>query len=243
VFDGDGTVLGQVPHYLADECLYAYAKEHPDRKPELIAEMTKQSNVSLPYVQNRVRFLAGLSVDFVRQLGERCFAERYADKIFAPMRALIAVLQDNGFEVWVMSASPEAMYQPFLSRELGIPSTHVIGIRSVIRGGVLTDEMIPPIPQDHGKKEAIETFVQAEPLLVAGNSRGDKEMIEFSRGLRMIVNPDELVAPDQTESVADYAQRNGWLVVRVRDVPSPGFAAISAKDYGIPPNKTHELGP
>ena len=28
VFDGDGTVMGQVPHYLADEALYQYADEH-----------------------------------------------------------------------------------------------------------------------------------------------------------------------------------------------------------------------
>ena len=28
VFDGDGTVIGQAPHYLADEALYQYADEH-----------------------------------------------------------------------------------------------------------------------------------------------------------------------------------------------------------------------
>ena len=28
VFDGDGTVFGQVPHYLADEALYRYADKY-----------------------------------------------------------------------------------------------------------------------------------------------------------------------------------------------------------------------
>jgi len=32
VFDGDGTVLGQTPHYLADEAMYQYAVEHPKKK-------------------------------------------------------------------------------------------------------------------------------------------------------------------------------------------------------------------
>ena len=73
VFDGDGTVLGQVPHYLADECLYMYAKDHPERKPGLIKEMKNQSNVSLPYVQNRVHFFAGNSVESLRSLGDSCF--------------------------------------------------------------------------------------------------------------------------------------------------------------------------
>lgn len=32
VFDGDGTVIGQVPYYLADEALYRYAdKNYKDR--------------------------------------------------------------------------------------------------------------------------------------------------------------------------------------------------------------------
>ena len=241
VFDGDGTVLGQAPHYLADECLYAFAKQHPERKPELIAEMVKQSNVSLPYVQNRVRYLAGMSVSAVREMGERCFRELYPDKIFAPMRELIAQLQAHGFEVWIVSASPEALYQGFLSRAFGIPITHVLGVKSVVRGGLITEEMVAPIPQDAGKKEALETFIGAEPLVVAGNSRGDKEMIEWSRGLRIIVNPDEFVAPDQTESVADYARRNGWLVLRIRDVPSPSFPAISSKQFGVSTNKPRDV--
>ena len=241
VFDGDGTVLGQAPHYLADECLYAYAKQHPERKPALIAEMVQQSNVSLPYVQNRVRYLAGLGLREVREMGERCFRDLYPDKIFAPMRELIALLVAHGFEVWIVSASPEVLYQGFLSRAFDIPITHVIGVKSVVRGGVLSEDMVLPIPQDAGKKEALETFIQTEPLVVAGNSRGDKEMIEWSRGLRIIVNPDEFVAPDQTESVADYARRNGWLVLRIRDVPGPTFPAVSSKQFGVAPNKSHDV--
>jgi len=241
VFDGDGTVLGQVPHYLADECLYRYAREHPDRKPEIIQRMKGVSNVSLPYVQDRVHYFAGTSLRDLRELGDRCFRADYAGKIYAPMRDLIRLLQENGFEVWVVTASPEAMYQPFLARELGIPITNVVGVKSVVRGGVITDEIVPPVPQDRGKMEAIETFVQERPLLAAGNSRGDKEMIEYSRGLRIIVNPDEHVAPDQTESMAAYAERNGWLIVRVRDVPEPGFPAVSSGTYGVRANATRDV--
>ena len=173
-------------------------------------------------------------------MGRRCFEQRYADKIFAPMRDLIGVLQENGFEVWVVTGSPQALYQGFLSEQLGIPMTRVVGVHAIVRDGILTDELVQPITQDHGKKEAIETVVQACPLLVAGNSRGDKEMIEHSCGLRMIVNPDEHVAPDQEMSIADYAARQGWLVVRIPDVPAPDFPSLSSKVYGIRINKTRE---
>jgi phosphoserine phosphatase len=239
VFDGDGTVFGQVPHYLADECLYQEAKRHPEKRPEVIEAMTPLSNVSHPYVQHRVFFFEGDSVESVRELGDRCFREHYAGKIYPPMRGLVAELKRQGFEVWIITASPEALYQRFLGRELGIPEVNVVGVKSVVHGGKVTRRIVEPVPQDEGKLEAIETFVQTQPLLAGGNSRGDKEMIESSRGLKLIVNPDEFVAPDQTESVADYARRNGWLIVRMRDVAEPGFPGVSGADFKIRQNKAN----
>lgn len=239
VFDGDGTVFGQVPHYLADECLFMEAKRHPEKKPEVIQAMAPLSNVSHPYVQHRVFFFEGDTVESVRELGDKCFREQYANKIYEPMRGLVQELGRQGFEVWIVTASPEALYQRFLSRELGIPETNVVGVKSVIHAGRITRRIVEPVPQDEGKLEAIETFVQAQPLLAGGNSRGDKEMIESSRGLKLIVNPDEFVAPDQTESVADYARKQGWLIVKMRDVAEPGFPGVSGADYKIRQNKAN----
>lgn len=238
VFDGDGTVLGQTPHYLADECMYAYARRRPEKHPEVIRRIKGQSNVSLPYVRGRVEFLAGDSLAVVRELGRDCFRTMYGDKIFEPMRALIHRLQENDFEVWVVTASPEALYQGFLSDELGIPITRVIGVKSEIHGGIVTDRIIEPVPQDEGKLAAIESFIQARPLLVAGNSRGDREMIEHSAGLKMIVNPDEHLAAGQSMSIADFARQQGWLVVRIRDMPAPDFPAISSREFGVRVNKS-----
>ncbi|MBL1213030.1 MAG: haloacid dehalogenase-like hydrolase [Ignavibacteriae bacterium] len=241
VFDGDGTVLGQTPHYLADEAMYQYALEHPEKNKKIFNEMIKQSNVSIPYVQNRVKYIAGESLQFYRDLGEKYFKKYYSNKIYEPMREMINQLKANGFEIWIITASPEGMYQQFLSKELQIPITNIVGIKSTIRNGIITDEIVKPIPQDHGKKEAIETFVQDVPLLVAGNSRGDKEMIEHSSMLKMIVNPDEHIAPDQTESIADYAKRNNWLIVKINDVPAEDFPSVTSKKFGIRLNKTHKV--
>ena len=240
VFDGDGTVLGQTPHYLADECMYQWAMKRPDHRPSVIKSLKTQSNVSLPYVQNRIRLVSGMSLQEYRDLGEDCFNSYYTDKIFKPMENLIDILKREDFEVWIVTASPEGMYQQFLSKAFQIPITRIIGVKSVVRDGIITDEIVHPVPQDHGKKEAIETFVQDVPLLVAGNSRGDKEMIEYSRGLKLIVNPDEHVAPDQKESIADYAKRNNWLVIRVNDIPDPNFPSISSIKYGKRLNKTRD---
>ncbi len=241
VFDGDGTVLGQTPHYLADEAMYQYAAAHPNKNPEIFQEMIQQSNVSLPYVQNRVKYISGMSLQGYRDLGEKYFNKYYTNKIYQPMKQLIAELKKNGFEIWVITASPEGLYQQFLSKQLEIPITHIIGIKSVIKDGIITDQIIEPVPQDHGKKWAIESFIQDVPLFVAGNSRGDKEMIEFSKGLKMIVNPDEHIAHDQKESISDYAKKNDWLIVRVNDVPAKDFPSISSKKFNIRLNKTKKV--
>lgn len=237
VFDGDGTVLGQVPHYLADECLYEYALKNPNRKPQVIEQMKNQSNVSLAYVQNRINYLSGHTLEDVRAMGADCFDHYYTDKIFQPMKSLINLLKKNSFEVWIVTASPESMYQKFLSQAFSLPITNIIGVKSIIRNGLITDEIVHPVPQDKGKKEAIETFIQGIPLLVAGNSRGDKEMIEHSAGIKMIVNPDEHIAHDQIESIAAYADRHNWIIVRINDMINENFPAVSSKQYGIRKNK------
>ena len=74
-------------------------------------------------------------------------------------------------------------------------------------------------------------------MLVAGNSRGDKEMIEHSAGIKMIVNPDEHIAHDQVESIAAYADRHNWVIVRINDMINENFPAVSSKRYGIRKNK------
>ena len=53
--------------------------------------------------------------------------------------------------------------------------------------------------------------------------------------------PDEHIAPDQTESIANYAKKNEWLVVKINDVPDKDFPLISSKKFGIRLNKTHEV--
>ncbi|MEE9349898.1 MAG: haloacid dehalogenase-like hydrolase [Flavobacteriaceae bacterium] len=239
VFDGDGTVLGQTPHYLADEAMYNYALTHPNKNPKVFKEMITQSNVSLPYVQNRVKYISGMSLQEYRDLGNDFFDKHYSGKIYKPMKDLIEVLKNNGFEIWVITASPEGMYQQFLSKALQIPITHIVGIKSVIKDGIITDKIIEPVPQDHGKKWAIESFIQDVPLFVAGNSRGDKEMIEFSKGLKMIINPDTHIAHDQKESIADYAKKHNWLIARINDVPAKDFSYISSKEYNMRLNKTN----
>jgi len=236
VFDCDGTTFGQVPFYLADESLYRYAdnvlKERKDKdakeKLKILDRMVKDGdNVGKPYVEDRVHFLAGLTPEEIERIGYDCYRESYQGKFYPEMKQLIANLKEYGFEVWILTASPEILYQKFVAEEFGISNVNVVGAKCVIRDGVTTGEIIPPIPQDDGKAHTIETFIKTTPLIVGGNSRGDMDMINESAGLKIVVNPDDVTVrgpedgPMAGHTVKSYWEKEGALIVKCDDVSDP----------------------
>lgn len=236
VFDCDGTTFGQVPHYLADEALYQYANEvlskRNDReaaeKLAILDRMIKNGdNVSKPYVEDRVHFLSGLTSQEIENIGYDCYRKSYRGKFYPEMKELIANLKDFGFEVWILTASPEQLYQKFVSEELGIPTVNVLGVKSVVKDGKTTGEIILPIPQDDGKAHTIETFIKTRPLIVGGNSRGDMDMLNESFSLKIVVNPDDKSVrgaedgPMEGHTVKSYWEKEGALIVKCDDVADP----------------------
>ena len=236
VFDCDGTVFGQVPYYLACEALYQYADEvYKGRTDKLAKEklaildkMVKDgNNVGKPYVENRLHFLSGMTPEEIEMMGYNCYYKSYRGKMYPEMKELIGNLKEYGFEVWVISASPEILYQKFVSEELGICPTHVIGAKTAVENGRATGKVIPPLPQDDGKAHAIETFIKAKPLIVGGNSRGDMDMMNESVGLKMIVNPDNKTVrgpedgPMNGHTVKTYWEKEGALVLWCNDTTDP----------------------
>lgn len=253
VFDCDGTLLGQVPYYLADEAIYEFAENEFAHKKdslsmakmEIIDKMLHSDNVSDSYLQLRIDFLAGLTPEIIEQIGNRCFHEKYQNKIYPEMRELLANLQTYGFEIWVLSASPEILYQEFVHENLGIPKNRILGVKSVISNGKITNQIIHPIPQDEGKAEAIQTFIKARPLLVGGNSRGDLEMMNESIGIKLIVNPDN----EQIHKGVDAGDMNGYtvkqywdqhdgIILYCNDVPE-GSPHYIVKDLHVKENKSN----
>ncbi len=253
VFDCDGTTFGQVPHYLADEALYRYAdkvlknkndKESKERLKVLKQMVDDGNNVGKKYVENRIHFLAGLAPTEIEMIGYYCYRETYIGKFYPEMKELIANLKEYGFEVWVLTASPEILYQKFVSEELGIPKVNILGAKCVVEDGKTTNEIILPIPQDDGKAYTIETYIKTKPLIVAGNSRGDMDMLNESRGLKIVVNPDDKKVRGENDgpmngyTVKSYWEKEGALIVKCNDVAdkSANFATSKWKIRKNRPN-------
>lgn len=253
VFDCDGTLFGQVPHYLADEALYHFAKVNYEgkkdslskKKMQIIDQLLNGNNVGVQYVKERIDFLSGMTTGEVTQMGKNNFHAKYQQKMYPQMRELLANLKEYGFEIWVLSASPEILYQQFVHEELGIPIDRILGVKSVIRNDTVTNTMVLPVPQDEGKADAIQTFIKARPLFAAGNSRGDMEMMNESVGLKMIVNPDNVKVEKGSEAgdmhgytVEGYWKKEKAIIVHCNDVPE-GEHKYTSKEWGIKPNKSN----
>jgi len=253
VFDGDGTVFGQVPFYLADEALYQYADEQYKGKSDSLSKAKMKilkamvedgNNVGKPYVENRVHFLSGMTTEEVMEMGYQCYLRSYKGKFYPEMKILIDNLKAYGFEVWILTASPEYLYQKFITIELGIPDINVIGVKSVIIDDRLTDIIVLPIPQDDGKANTIPTFIKARPLLVGGNSRGDLDMINMSKGLKIVVNPDDVTVrgkddgPMSGYTVKQYWEKEGAVIVKCNDTADP-MVRFHTREWGIRENLAH----
>jgi len=237
VFDADGTLIGQVPHYLADEALYRYAKEFyedeedslANTKMDIAQKILTGDNVGDNYITNRIHFFAGLPADSLEQWGYDVYCSFYKGRFYSGMKEVVDNLKNYGFEVWIISASPEILYQKFIADELNVDKDRIIGVRSAIVNGIISDEIIPPIPQEGGKANTIKTFIKAEPLFVAGNSRGDIEMIKESEGLKWIVNPDNRQRKQELNGVTlrGYGKQHDCIIVYSDDAPDSAYYYVS----------------
>ncbi|MCE9575745.1 MAG: haloacid dehalogenase-like hydrolase [Deltaproteobacteria bacterium] len=59
-------------------------------------------------------------------------------RIYDQSRELISVLQDNGFDVWIVTASPQLVVEAVADDLVGVPRNHVIGIRQLVEHGRVT---------------------------------------------------------------------------------------------------------
>ncbi|PQL94718.1 haloacid dehalogenase-like hydrolase [Apibacter adventoris] len=252
VFDCDGTLLGQSPFYLSEEAIYSYAKDNyygktdakSKEKMKYIDELIHPKE-EYGYLQNSLNFLSGMSPYEIEQIGMNTYQQKFQGKFYPEMKQLLANLKEYGFEIWVVTASTELLYQGFINYELGIPKERIIGMKSVISSdNKVTNKLIIPYPQDNGKAEAINTYIKTLPMIVGGNSRGDMEMMNLATDLKIIVNPDNLKVEKGKYSGAmnGYTVKEYWekdpncISVYTNDIRIGNIKYIT-EENGIKPNR------
>lgn len=165
---------------------------------------------------------------------------RYDQMVYQPMLELMVELERRGFTNCIVSGGGTEFVRAISQQVYGIPQERVVGTlvtyqfdrqesHAVLRR---TTEIQGGVNEGAAKIENIQIALGRRPVLAAGNSPGDSEMLEYtSTGggprLALLVNHDDAEREYAYESEAgsfvaeegatDTAQRLGWSQVSMRD--------------------------
>jgi phosphoserine phosphatase len=182
---------------------------------------------------------------FLRSAHHPTLGRGYLDTAYAPMVALLAYLEANGFTNHMVSGSGGDFMRPISQEVFGIPLERVIGSATVLEyasddgdGTLIRKAQLGFLDDGPQKPIQIWTRIGRRPLLAGGNSNGDLPMLDFAQhqdkpSLRLLVLHDdaerEFAYTSGAENALKEANENGWTVVSMKD----DFAAVfGAADRG-----------
>ncbi len=142
-------------------------------------------------------FGAGLSAGFVRG-GRRAegivlgaAAMLHGTRLRPDIANLMAAMMRHDIVPVVVTASQEDLVRAVLERHYGFGGHPVVGMRTVLEGGVYGADLTAPATYRSGKVEAIRAVAravagseEARPVLCAGDTNTDLEMLAYSGAYR-----------------------------------------------------------
>ncbi|HSX66242.1 HAD-IB family hydrolase [Nocardioides sp.] len=160
-------------------------------------------------------FIAGHTVDELREIGEEIFDEAMAHRIWPGTRALAQLHLDQGQRVWLVTAAPIEIAQ-VIARRLGL--TGAMGTVAEHVDGVYTGKLVGDMLHGPAKAEAVRALAEREGLDLArcsaySDSSNDLPLLGLV-GDPCAVNPDA--------KLRAHAKEHGW---RVRDYRTARKAA------------------
>ncbi len=157
----------------------------------------------------------GQNIDNVLAWAKQSVDQSSDFHIFDSQALLIKELQSRGIEVFVVSASVEWAVVPPAAL-LGIPRNNVIGVRTKIAGGIVTDQGEFPVSWGPGKPMALAQVAHGKNLVLAsGNTHGDAPLISGASHVRLAVRSNSNTQGPLWQSEIDLfkiAQEKSWLM-------------------------------
>jgi phosphoglycolate phosphatase-like HAD superfamily hydrolase len=203
--------------WLGDAVTKHYQGDDTDIKPLVAAILTSQHEIT-------VDELAGRFNAFFAEAKHPTLGRPYTSCGYAPMVELLRYLEAYGFTNYIVSGGGRDFMRPITGQLYGIPPERVVGslVGLVYRDGQLYTTAQPEFLDDGPVKPTrLWSRIGRRPILAAGNSNGDIEMLEFTRGLRLLVLHDD--AEREFDYVAgaekslDQAARDAWTVISIKN--------------------------
>jgi phosphoserine phosphatase len=257
VFDNDGTLWGEQPYYyqlaFALDRVRALAPDHPEwreQQPfkaalagdleavlaggnEALLELIMATHAGLTTEE-----FAGIVRDWLATARHPRTGRPYTAMVYQPMLELLAYLRANGFKTFIVSGGGIEFLRVFAEEVYGVPPEQVVGssIRTTYepvdgKPALVRQPKVNFIDDKAGKPVGIQQHIGRRPVLAAGNSDGDFEMLEWTTAgpgarLGLLVRHDDAereFAYDRASAIGrldralDAAPGRGWLVVSMQN--------------------------
>jgi len=255
-FDNDGTLWAEKPVYFqllfAIDRLREMAKADPDILSSDVLRAAADGDFETVAAAGKDGLLeivrtthSGLSVDEFQAQAQAWLDQArhpetkmaYDAMLYQPMLELLRYLRDEGFRTYIVSGGGLHFIRAFSEDAYNIPPEQVIGTTGnasyEVRDGVPTvmkDPGIFFIDDKAGKPLAIDARIGRRPILAAGNSDGDFQMLEWTTAgtgprLGLIVHHtdgEREFAYDRDSHVGrldrglDEAAERGWVLIDMK---------------------------
>ncbi len=185
------------------------------------------------------------AADWLARARDSRWNRLFTELTYLPQLELLSVLRANGFKTYIVTGGGQDFVRSYADRVYGIPREQVVGSALATQfrydpdgKAFLTKEPKVLLNDDNaGKPEGIHLMIGRRPRFAFGNSKGDRQMLEYARGgdgarLAMIVLHDDaereyaygpalgLPAPKLgafPQSLYDEAVKDGWIVVSMKN--------------------------
>ena len=262
-FDNDGTLWCEQPLpvqlYFALDRVKALAPQHPEwNTTEPFASLLKgdlqQALAGGEHALLEVVMAthAGMTTAEFEQIVKDWIAtarhpktgQLFTDMVYQPMLEVLSYLRANGFKNYIVSGGGIEFMRPWAGRVYGVPPEQVVGssikTKFEMRDGkpVLVRLAEVNFYDDKSDKPVgINQHIGRRPIAAFGNSRGDKEMLEYTQGgsgarFELLVLHDDaareyaygpaLGLPEPklgafTQALYDQAKKEGWTVASMKN--------------------------
>ncbi|MCW2698187.1 MAG: serB [Modestobacter sp.] len=193
-----------------------------------------ESSIDMHTVRdNALAFVAGRSVQEIREASEEIYDELMAARIWSGTRNLAQQHLDAGQRVWLVTATPVELAS-IIAHRLGL--TGALGTVSEVVDGRFTGRLVGEMMHGEAKAQAVRALAEREGLDLArctaySDSTNDLPMLTLV-GTAVAVNPDSelrAVARSRGWPVKDF--RTGRKAAKI-GVPTVGAAALSGGVVG-----------
>ncbi|GCF06908.1 HAD family hydrolase [Dictyobacter arantiisoli] len=157
----------------------------------------------------------------------------FTETAYVPMLELVCYLQDNAFQVYIVTGGDTDFVRSVSEIMYGIPRSHVIGtsveIKLDVRDGqpilARQNKIIEPFNEGTGKAINMHLHIGQRPILSVGNSDGDIDMLHFTTHpdhptLPLLIQHDdderEFAYDTGAKKAQEMARERGWHIISMK---------------------------